>query len=265
MREPMASELVQLAFGRLRVRTRGTHAGVRLRDVVTPAESRRLEPMLARVRGHLDYMVANAGPYPFRSYGSLVSDAGLPFALETQTLSLYGAFRGRLGAYEPVMVHELAHQWYGNSAVPARWSDLWLSEGHATWFQWTWMQEHDGFDMVRHIRRVYEAGDILRARYGPVAQPRFGARNIEGLYSAMVYDGAATVLYALRQEIGDAAFRTLLREWPQRNAHRTVTTQDYIALASEIAGRDLSAFLNTWLYGRRQPPMPGQPGWSAQG
>ena len=67
----------------------------------------------------------------------------------------------------------------------------------------------------------------------------------------MVYDGAATALYALRQEIGDAAFRTLLREWPQRNAHRAVTTQDYIALASEIAGRDLSAFLNTWLYGRR--------------
>ena len=54
---------------------------------------------------------------------------------------------------------------------------------------------------------------------------------------------------ALRQEIGDATFRTLLREWPQRYAGQTKTTADYIALASEIAGRDLAPFLNAWLYG----------------
>jgi aminopeptidase N len=264
MREPMASELIQLAFGRLRVRNRGLHAGVRVRDVATPGELPRIDSTLARVRDHLDYMVANAGPYPFRSYGTLVSDSRLPFALETQTLSLFGVLQGNLRSWEPIMVHELAHQWYGNSVVPARWSDLWLSEGHATWFQWTWMQERDNFDMVRHIRRVYEAGDLLRDRYGPIAQPRFGARDIGSLYSAMVYDGAATALYALRQEIGDAAFRALLREWPRRYAHRAVTTQDYIALASEIAGRDLSAFLNTWLYGLEQPPMPGHPTWTVR-
>ena len=61
--------------------------------------------------------------------------------------------------------------------------------------------------------------------------------------------------------MGDAAFRTLLREWPQRNAGCVVTTADYIALASEIAGRDLGAFLNAWLYGTKQPPMPGHPDW----
>ena len=121
------------------------------------------------------------------------------------------------------MVHELAHQWYGNSVVPARWSDLWLNEGHATWFEWTFMQERE---RLRHGRATSaastSAGDLLRERYGPVAQPRFGARDIGSLYSPMVYDGAATALYALRQEIGDAAFRTLLREWPQRYAHRAV-------------------------------------------
>ncbi len=263
MDQPMASELIQLAFGRLRVVDRGIHAGIHLRDVVTAKAQERLEPTLARVRDHIDFMIANAGPYPFRSYGSLVSEAPFEFALETQSLSLFGAFVGRPRAYEPVMVHELAHQWYGDSVAPARWSDLWLNEGHATWFQWTYSAERLGFDLERHVRAVYEVGDRLRRLYGPIAKPRYGADDIENLYSPMVYDVAGVALYALRQEIGDPAFRTLLREWPQRNAGRTATTADYIALASEIAGRDLGSFLNAWLYGTRQPPMPGHPEWRA--
>jgi aminopeptidase N len=261
MEQPMASELIQLAFGRLRVIDRGIHAGVHVRDVVTPGAQKRLEPTLARVRDHLDYMIANAGPYPFGSYGSLVSDAPFEFALETQSLSLFGKFVGRPRAYEPVMVHELAHQWYGDSVAPARWSDLWLNEGHATWFQWTYSQEKSGFDLERHVRAVYAAGNRLRRLYGPIAKPRYGADDVGRLYSPMVYDVAGVALYALRLEMGDAAFRTLLRAWPQRYAGQTKTTADYIALASEIAGRDLGPFLNDWLYGTVQPPMPGHPTW----
>ncbi len=261
MEQPMAAELIQLAFGRLRIRDRGSHAGVQLRDVVTPAARRRLEPALSRVRDHLDFMIANAGPYPFRTYGSLVSEARFEFALETQTLSLFGAFEGRVRAYESVMVHELAHQWYGDSVVPARWSDLWLNEGHATWFQVLFLRDSTEFDLTRFIRSVYQQGNRYRRLYGPIAQPRYGADNIDGLYSPMVYEVAAVALFALRQEIGDAAFRTLMREWPRRNAGRAASTAEYIALASEIAGRDLGPFLTAWLYGTRQPPMPGHPDW----
>ena len=123
------------------------------------------------------------------------------------------------------------------------------------------MQDRLDFNLDRYVREVYGVGNRLRQLYGPIAKPRYGAENVDGLYSPMVYDVAAVALYALRQEIGDTAFRTLLREWPQRNAGRAVTTADYIALASEIAGRDLGPFLTAWLYGTRQPPMPGHPDW----
>ncbi|HEX6024529.1 MAG TPA: M1 family metallopeptidase, partial [Solirubrobacter sp.] len=261
MDRPMATELLQLAFGRFVIRDRGVHAGIRVRDVVTPGQRKKIESTLARVTDHLDYMIANAGPYPFTSYGTLVSDEDFPFALETQSLSLFGKFGRQPRSLEPIMIHELAHQWYGDSVAPARWSDLWLNEGHATWFQWTFMRDRLGFDLDRYVREVYSVGDRFRRAFGPIAQPKYGADNVDGLYSPMVYDIAAVALYALRLQMGDAAFRTLLREWTQRNAGRTVTTADYIALASEIAGRDLGPFLNAWLFGTRQPPMPGHPDW----
>ena len=256
MRRPMASELIQLAFGDLRIRAHGSHAGVRLRDVTRRREAPRSERALTRTPAQLDYMIANAGPFPFASYGVLLTGERLPFALESQTLSLFGSLDAPARLMDPIMVHELAHQWYGDSVAPARWSDLWLNEGHATWFQWTYTRDRFGADLDELVREAYELGDEWRDSFGAVARPR--ART---LFSPMVYEGAGVALYALRQEMGDAAFRTLLREWPQRNAGRVVTTADYIALASEIAGRDLGAFLNAWLYGTKQPPMPGHPDW----
>jgi aminopeptidase N len=71
------------------------------------------------------------------------------------------------------MVHELAHQWYGDSVAPETWSDLWLNEGHATWYEWTYGDEFFGgdFEFVARIRGAYEQGDQWRARYGPAASP----------------------------------------------------------------------------------------------
>jgi aminopeptidase N len=70
------------------------------------------------------------------------------------------------------------------------------------------------------------------------------------------------VLYALRQEIGEEAFEALEREWADRYRYGVASTADFIALASEIAGRDLEPFLTAWVYGETTPPMPGHPDWT---
>src|SRR3954454_54115 len=206
-REPMAAELIQLAFGALSVRLRGVDRGVQLRDVGPTAEMDALEPGMARVRDHLDYMTGLVGRYPFRVYGSLFSDATFPFALEDQTLSLYPDFLilppVTPDVYEPVMVHELAHQWFGDDVAPGRWSDVWLNEGHATWYEWLYAEsigstEGTGLDFLGRIRAAYAAGDRWRAAYGPVARPIHGADDVARMFSPNVYDGGALVLYALR-------------------------------------------------------------------
>ena len=259
----MAAELIQLAFGRLRVRDRGVHARRPGARVVTPKAQKRLEPTLARVRDHLDYMIANAGPYPFGSYGSLVSEAGFPFALETQTLSLFGAF-GRRPARRTSRSWSTSSRTSGTATASSRRGGAICGSTRAT-----------RRGSSRRTCRTGSASNLDRYRARGLRRRATGCAGCtarsRSRATAPATSTASTArwsttsppsaLYALRQEIGDTAFRTLLREWPQRNAGRAVTTADYIALASEIAGRDLGPFLTAWLYGTRQPPMPGHPDW----
>src|SRR4051794_20013958 len=146
-RQPMATELIQLAVGRYQLISRGVHDGIRVRDAIAPSLTTLLADKLPTELDHLDWVKARVGAYPFDSYGSLVVDATLGFALETQTISLYdrpwfdGTFGGQ-GIWEPTMVHELAHMWFGDSVAPHSWDDLWLNEGHATWYQWTFAAEN---------------------------------------------------------------------------------------------------------------------------
>ncbi|MFC7471232.1 M1 family aminopeptidase [Actinomadura keratinilytica] len=151
------------------------------------------------------------GPYPFETYGLLVADAETGFALETQTLSLFeknlfthgGA--DRTGT-ESIMVHELAHQWFGDSVSPAAWSDLWISEAHATWYEALWAEEHGGPALEERMRRAHRDSDGWRAA-GARARPKAPEPGEKiSLFRPVVYDGSALVLYALRQEIGEAAF-----------------------------------------------------------
>jgi aminopeptidase N len=271
-RQPMATELVQLAVGRYATIDRGRHDGIIVRDGIAPSLAGLLADKLPTETDHLDWMKARVGDYPFDSYGSLVVDATLGFALETQTLSLYdkpwfdGTYGGR-GVWEPTMVHELSHMWFGDSVAPYSWDDLWLNEGHATWYEWSFAAEHGELeedigiaDFDDTMRAVYNISDELRAEDGPVGRPLSG--DPSQLFSVQVYWGGALVLYALREQIGDAAFQRLERTWVSRYRNRVASTQDFIALASQISGQDLQGFLDAWLYGTTTPPMPNHPDWT---
>jgi aminopeptidase N len=274
-RQPMATQLIQLAVGSYDFVGRGRHRGVFVRDVIAPTLTSLLEPLLAVELDHLDWMEPRVGRYPFDTYGSFVVDVELGFALETQTLSVYDRVwftELPRGVWDPVMLHELAHQWYGNSVALWEWSDLWLSEGHASWYEFLYAEEK-GFlvedttdypdptgyaDFDELMRAVYAHGDEWRAQFGPVAQPA----SADTLFSPNVYHGGALVLYALRQKIGQEAFERLERAWVRRYEGRSASTADFIALASRVARRDLTDFLGDWLYGTTTPPMPGHPDWT---
>jgi aminopeptidase N len=85
---------------------------------------------------------------------------------------------------------------------------------------------------------------------------------VENDYSLQVYYGGALTLYALRQRIGTRDFNRLERAWVSKFAGRSVSTADFISLASAISGHDQNAFLRSWLYGTKTPPMPGHPDWT---
>ncbi|WP_079168837.1 M1 family metallopeptidase [Streptomyces sp. CC77] len=267
---PMATELAQVSIGRSAVVHRTGPHGLPLRDVVPERDRERMEPWLRKTPGHMEWMEQHVGRYPFETYGVLVADASTGFELETQTLSLFERplfTHPKLPAWyvEGIMVHELAHHWFGNSVTPRSWSDLWLNEGHATWYEALWADEAGHYPLERRMRDAYAVSDRWRAAGGPPAAPRPPAPGHKiSLFRPVVYDGSALILYALRREIGDDAFRQLERRWVAEHAHGVAGTSDFVRLASEVAGRDLTSFLHAWLYGEKTPPMPGHPDWHSE-
>jgi aminopeptidase N len=268
--QPMATELTQLVVGRFTVVGRKPVGAVRVRDVVPTRLLASYRRRLGVERSHLQWMEQRVGAYPFRTYGTLIAQANLGFALETQTLSLYDStFFTQLpkGVWSPVMLHELAHQWFGDNVAPRSWSDVWLNEGHASWYEYSFAAQHHYLEQdagvatnVRLMHELYQAGDNYRQYFGPVARPRSG--DGFDLFNPNVYGGGALVLYALREKVGGAAFRRIERTWVHRHAGRSASTHDFVQLASEVSGQDLGSFLHTWLYSGHTPPMPGHPGWS---
>jgi aminopeptidase N len=264
---PMATELAQVSIGHSTVRKRTGPHGLPVRDVVPVADAARLEPWLKKTPGQLEWMERQVGRYPFETYGLLVADTATGFELETQTLTLFERTLFTNKGYphwyvDSLMVHELAHHWFGDSVSPQAWSDLWLSEGHASWYEARYAEEHAKKSLENRMRDAYTMSDSWRAVGGPPARPSAPLPGQKiSLFRPVVYDGSALVLYALRQEIGKSAFGRLERRWVRKHRDSNATTADFVRLASEIAGRDLTAFFDGWLYSEKTPPMPGHPDW----
>jgi aminopeptidase N len=269
MRQPMASQVVQIAVGQLDIIEQGSVSNVQLRDVAATAiaDDPGVQAGLSHTREHMAFMTSLVGKYPFDAYGVLAADELFGYALETQTLSLHPGFlvdetQVEPIDAEPILVHELAHQWFGDDVAPAMWSDVWLNEGHATWYEALYADQKFGVSMVDRLHAAYEEGNQMRADFGPVALP--SSNDFLDLFSDNVYNGGALVLYALYQRVGEKEFYEIERKWAQRNRGESVSTEDFIAHVVKIAhDPSLDPFLRDWLYGTEIPPMPGHPDWEA--
>ncbi|MFF7473151.1 M1 family aminopeptidase [Streptomyces sp. NPDC008092] len=256
--DPIATQLVQLAIGKFTFVAGRGPGGLAVRDVVPDDLVTDTEEARSHTPEHLAWLEQRLGPYPFRRYGVLVGDTELPVALETQSLSLVPKddLLGDPVDAERNLVHELTHHWTGDSVAVRRWSDLWLSEGHARFYERLYSAEHGGVSMADAMRAAYEQHDQWRHDDGAPAEP-----TEPTLFKVMRYDGSALVLYALREKVGDETFDRIERTWVTRYRGRAAGTRDFVALASEVAGQDLTPFLTAWLYGPDTPPMPGHPDW----
>ena len=191
------------------------------------------------------------GRYPFSAAGGIVDDVDdVGFALETQTRPIYSKvfFTDQLDG-DLVVVHELAHQWVGDSLALAAWQHIWLNEGFATYAEWLWLEEQgvqtaqQSFD---NIAGGIPAGD-------PFWELVIGDPGPDLVLELPVYFRGAMTLHALRLEIGDGDFFRLLRRWTTSRAGDNVTTPEFIGLAERISGEDLDAFFGTWLFTPEKP------------
>ncbi|WNF63267.1 M1 family metallopeptidase [Streptomyces violaceus] len=249
--EPMASYLATLAIGRYDITRSTARDGLPVYTAVDPAEKDTSRAVLARIPEILRWAERRFGPYPFSSTGAIVDRAAeVGYALETQTRPVFP------GAPDmTLLVHELAHQWYGDSVTPESWRDMWLNEGFTTYAEWLWREDHGGESAQESFDALYENGEKTYKDLWafPPAKPA-DAANISG---DPVYQRGAMVLHKIRQAVGDERFFAILRGWATEHRHGNADTAEFTAYVEEQApGEDFDGIWEDWLYGEGKPERP---------
>ena len=194
-----------------------------------------IDSSFARQPEILTFLSDQFGPYPFTSAGGIVDDEDdIQFALETQTRPIYSKwfFDGAPASGDSVVVHELAHQWFGDSLTVRRWKHIWLNEGFATYAEWLW-SEHEGLGTAQDSFDFYYQflGEAELCSWDVVvADP--GRHHL--LDDPVYYRGAMT-LHQLRLKVGDEAFFTILQTWTDQRQGGLVSTHQFLRLAESIS------------------------------
>lgn len=241
--EPMATYLAFFAAGDWRVAT-GERDGLPWRAVVSrhlgQSEGRAAMWLMKQTPEVIDALETDLGAYPFSTSGGLTTSLSVGFALENQTMPTYPYLGSGSFAFSTV-VHEQAHQWFGDDVTIRRWRDIWLNEGAATFMEKRYDETHGGQSAAAWLRTGYddESGGFWSL---PIGDP-----GPDHLFDRAVYDRGAMTFQALRNRIGEDDFWTLLRRWLDERAGRTGSTAQFRALAAEVSGEDLGGLFDAWL------------------
>lgn len=254
--KPQATYLATLAVGKFDITTDKTASGLPIlnaysKDLGDNAGAARAS--VERTGEVTEWLEGVFGPYPFNALGGYVPNVTAGFALETQTRPFYGPGQFRNGANVSVVVHELAHQWYGDSVSVEGWKDIWINEGFARYSQWLW-SEKEGEGTAQELADWAYA---LRPAEDAFWQVKPGDPGPENQFHGAVYDRGAIALQALRNEIGDEKFFEILKDWPTERAYGNAKVGDFVRYAEKVSKKPLAQLFETWLY------TPGKPEASA--
>ena len=255
--EPMVPYLAFFAAGRYAVaqgRADGRPWLVAVSRSLPASSQQAAMGLMKRTPALLHWLETVIGPYPFSTSGGLTTALDPGFALENQTRPTYPFMGDGPGAVSTV-VHELAHQWFGDSVAVHRWRDIWLNEGFATFMEQYYAETHGGSTARQWLRSYYDATDAGDGFWAhQVADPCPDHQGCVGpIFASFVYDRGAMALQALRDVIGDDDFFELLGTWAATRAGSTGSTERFEALAETVSGQDLDGFFEAWLHSPTKP------------
>jgi aminopeptidase N len=251
---PISTWLMSLAVAPYAVNHFGSYRGIALSSWVFPQEHEPgLRPFATQTEPILEFFIDRIGPYSYEKLAHVQAN-GVGGGMELASSIFYGF--GASGASRQLIAHEMAHQWFGNSATEADWDDVWLSEGFATYFALLYTEFADGRDaFLGGVRRskttalnyaiANPKSTIVHSNLADIS--RVIANN------AQIYQGGAQVLHNIRGVVGTPVFWAGIRSYYARHKDSTATTNDFRRAMEEACrsaadrcpadGKDLS-----WLF-----------------
>jgi aminopeptidase N len=147
-----------------------------------------------------------------------------------------------------IIVHENAHQWFGDSVTVKSWADICLNECFAPYAQWLWAEAKDGSDLDDRYRRAVEMTSKSTDFWAPKLTGMGPGHEFEG-----VYDKGILAMQALRRRIGDDAFYRMLSGWPAQYKGGNASWAEFELFVTNLSGQNISVFFDDWFRSTKIP------------
>lgn len=198
----------------------------------------------------LAYYTDYVGPFAYERLANIQSNS-VSGGMEAASAILYsessvsgtGSVRWR-----NVVIHEIAHQWFGNAVTEADWDDVWLSEGFATYFTLLYIEHAYGRDeFVRGLQSSRATVMSFAAKNPAYTIVHRNLSRMEDVTSSHTYQKGSWTLHMLRGVIGSEAFQRGIRTYYARHFNGNATTADFRLAMEEASGQELGWFFEQWL------------------
>lgn len=251
---PIATKVMVLGAGEFAVRPVSDGYGVSHESWVYPQEQDRGFKALNLAPLAADFFADMLGPMAYHKLAHVQSKTRYGGTENA------GAIFYNEQAFDPgretegLIVHETAHQWFGDAVTESDWHQLWLSEGFATYLTHLWFEAKHGKTVF--LNRLKEDRDaIIRFVHAEPQRPVLDTLCTAptDLLNANSYEKGSWVLHMLRQRLGDAPFYEGLHQFYAAFKNGNATTADFRRIMERLSGQSLKPFFDQWL---RRPGLP---------
>jgi aminopeptidase N len=254
---PISSWLYALGIAKFVVRQGGVVRGIPLSYWAFPQDAGKGLAALERgARGSFEFFSDRVGPYAYEKLAH-VEAAGMGGGTEHASNIFYG--EKSVSAGNAPVVHETAHQWFGNAVTESDWNDCWLSEGFATYFTLLYTEHANGRDAFAEGLRRSRA-TVVRLEKSSPNTPVVHV-NLDESSTApntgLAYQKGSWTLHMLREQVGTEAFWRGIRLYYQRHMNGLASSDDLRRVMQQVSGQDLSWFFQQWLTRSGVPVIEG--------
>src|SRR5258705_5153388 len=257
---PHASYLTSIIVGEYKAVT-GSYAGIPVTTNVYPNEFEEGKITAARLPEMVKFFSEVTGvKYPYEKYAQTVArdfNGGMEnISATTQYDVMIHDARTELDqTSDSLESHELAHMWFGDYVTCRNWSDIWLNESFATYFQALWDEHHLGHDdfLYSDVKgnkdQYYSAWAQGNRR--PIVTKHYA--NPDAVFDTYAYPRGGAVLHMLRTYLGEENWWRSINHYLNKYAHQPVETAQFRIAIEETTGQSMDWFFDEWLYKMGHP------------
>ena len=260
MDTPYANYLTSVVVGEY-AEVKGEYLGIPVSSYVFPSELKEGNASLSKLPLMVKFFSEKTGvKYPYPKYSETLAE-GFSGGMEnisatTMTPTLIHDEREMLDFdSESLQSHELAHQWFGDYVTCREWSDIWLNESFATYFQALWDEKSKGHDYFLYENVLSNQQQYLdtwnRGTRRPIVTKYY--TDADALFDTYAYPRGGAVLHMLRKHLGDDLFFKSLNHYLTSNANHPVQTEELRIAIEETTGQSMDWFFDQWVYKMGHP------------